>query len=112
MTPPARRTRPGTTRWPCSTTWPASGAGRRNRSAPPTVSDPADRRRHIVELSDRGRDELCASELRLACVEDDLLRALSDDERATLHDLLLRAAGDQLPSCTAAVEDPTSPGAG
>jgi DNA-binding MarR family transcriptional regulator len=61
--------------------------------------DPADRRRHIVELSAQGHTELEAAERRLACVEDQVLRALSTQERAVLHALLLRAAGGQLPSC-------------
>lgn len=59
--------------------------------------NPVDRRRHIVELSTEGRDQLLAIQRRLARVEDDVLRALSPEERATLHDLLLRAAGGQLP---------------
>jgi Transcriptional regulators len=67
--------------------------------------DPAARRRHIVELSTRGHAELQSAQQRLSCVEDELFRALSAEERATLHDLLLRAAGDQLPSCTTAAQD-------
>ena len=59
--------------------------------------NPVDRRRHIVELSTEGRAQLQAIERRLARVEDDVLHALSPEERATLHDLLLRAAGGQLP---------------
>jgi DNA-binding MarR family transcriptional regulator len=67
--------------------------------------DPADRRRHIVELSTDGHAELQSTQRRLSCVEDELFRALSPEERATLHDLLLRAAGDQLPSCPNAAQD-------
>ncbi|MDQ1540706.1 MAG: MarR family transcriptional regulator, transcriptional regulator for hemolysin [Actinomycetota bacterium] len=68
--------------------------------------DQADRRRHIVELSAAGRSELEVAEQRLACVEDEMLRALTTEERATLHALLVRAVGDQTRSCvTAAVED-------
>jgi DNA-binding MarR family transcriptional regulator len=55
--------------------------------------DPADRRRHIVELSAPGADELCLAEGRLSRVEDDLLGALSAEERATLYRLLARAVG-------------------
>lgn len=55
--------------------------------------DPADRRRHIVELSDLGDEELALSVARYACVEDDVLKALSAQERATLHDLLTRVVG-------------------
>ena len=53
--------------------------------------DPADRRRHIVELSSTGAKELCLAQARLSRVEDDLLRALSAEERATLYRLLARA---------------------
>lgn len=64
--------------------------------------DPADRRRHIVELSTPGHAELKSAHQRLSCVEDVLFRALTSDERETLYGLLLRAAGDQLPACTGA----------
>jgi DNA-binding MarR family transcriptional regulator len=53
--------------------------------------DPADRRRHIVELSPAGSGELARSYGQLGLVEDDLFKALTARERATLHDLLARA---------------------
>jgi len=53
--------------------------------------DPADRRRHIVELSATGAGELCQAQARLSRVEDDLLAVLSAAERATLYRLLARA---------------------
>lgn len=59
--------------------------------------DPADRRRHIVELSAAGVGELAATNSQLRLVEDDLLKALSADERATLYQLLVRAAGVMSP---------------
>src|ERR1700689_569000 len=59
--------------------------------------DPGDRRRHIVELSGAGRSTLQRAEHKLAAVQDDVLGALNNDERDTLHALLLRAAGGQLP---------------
>jgi DNA-binding MarR family transcriptional regulator len=62
--------------------------------------DPVDRRRHIVEISADGYAELAAMERRLACVEDELLKALTAEQRTTLHELLLRAAGGQVPSCS------------
>jgi DNA-binding MarR family transcriptional regulator len=62
--------------------------------------DPADRRRHIVELSELGGAELALAEQRLACVEDQVFRALSAQERTQLHHLLLRATGGRLPDCT------------
>jgi DNA-binding MarR family transcriptional regulator len=63
--------------------------------------DPADRRRHIVELSTAGQDELACAQARLSRVEDELLGALSAEERDRLYRLLVRAAGVTLPSCTA-----------
>jgi DNA-binding MarR family transcriptional regulator len=53
--------------------------------------DPADRRRHIVELSATGAGELCLAQARLGRVEDNLLAVLSAEERATLYRLLARA---------------------
>ena len=61
--------------------------------------DPADRRRHIVELSAAGADELARTNARLRLVEDDLLKALSGDERTTLHSLLVRVVGVTAPAC-------------
>jgi DNA-binding MarR family transcriptional regulator len=70
--------------------------------------DPADRRRHIVELSPLGEDELALAYARLSDVEDDLLSALSAEERATLYDLLVRAVGAKSPPCDAADDSPPS----
>jgi DNA-binding MarR family transcriptional regulator len=68
--------------------------------------DPADRRRHIVALSPLGEDELALAYARLSHVEDDLLGALSTEERATLYQLLVRAVGAKSPPCDAADEPP------
>lgn len=70
--------------------------------------DPADRRRHIVDISAKGRTKLTVAQDRLSRAEDDLLRGLTDDERATLHELLLRLLGGQftVASCTGADEAP------
>jgi DNA-binding MarR family transcriptional regulator len=70
--------------------------------------DVADRRRHIVELSPRGGEELCLAYARLRCVEDDLFSALSAEERATLYDLLVRAVGVTVPPCDI-VQEPQCP---
>ena len=59
---------------------------------------PGDRRRHIVEMSAEGHSQLLAAQRILSRVEDDVLRVLSADERATLHELLARAAGGQIPA--------------
>jgi DNA-binding MarR family transcriptional regulator len=69
--------------------------------------DPADRRRHIVDISVLGQDELALAQARLSCVEDDLLSALSGEERDTLYGLLVRAVGAKSPTC-AADEPPSS----
>jgi DNA-binding MarR family transcriptional regulator len=61
--------------------------------------DSADRRRHIVELSPRGKTELCGAYDRLRRIDDDLLSPLSARERATLYDLLVRAVGAKTPPC-------------
>ncbi|RLP79442.1 MarR family transcriptional regulator [Mycetocola lacteus] len=52
--------------------------------------DNADRRRHIVALTDEGALVLDTTFTRLASIEDELLHALSPQERETLHLLLLR----------------------
>lgn len=70
--------------------------------------DPVDRRRHIVEISAAGEDELAVAYLRLHLVEDELLATLSAEERATLYHLLVRAAGTESPPCTANVEPPSN----
>jgi DNA-binding MarR family transcriptional regulator len=62
--------------------------------------DPADRRRHIVELSLTGQGELNLALARLSCVENDLLSALSSQERVTLYDLLTRAVGVKALPCS------------
>jgi DNA-binding MarR family transcriptional regulator len=68
--------------------------------------DPADRRRHIVELPPRAEDELALAYARLRLIEDDLLRALSTEERETLYDLLVRVVGVKSPPCDAPDERP------
>src|SRR3982074_3022359 len=49
---------------------------------------PSDRRRHMVEMSPRGEEELCLAHTRLRLVEDELLSALSADEKTTLYQLM------------------------
>jgi DNA-binding MarR family transcriptional regulator len=60
--------------------------------------DPADRRRHIVELSAVGSGEVTRTCDQLDLVEDGLFRALTAQERATLHDLLTRAVSTLSPA--------------
>jgi DNA-binding MarR family transcriptional regulator len=53
--------------------------------------DPDDRRRHLVELTARGTRSLASAERAQEGIEDDVLRALDAEERATLWRLLTRA---------------------
>ena len=55
--------------------------------------DPTDRRRHVVELTEEGRAALERAERAQDSLGDELLAALSDEERATLRSLLSRALG-------------------
>jgi DNA-binding MarR family transcriptional regulator len=53
--------------------------------------DPDDRRRHLVEITDSGRESLVQAQEARDEVEDDVLRALSQSERDTLRRLLIKA---------------------
>jgi DNA-binding MarR family transcriptional regulator len=55
------------------------------------LRDPIDRRRHLVQLTEAGREALARAEQAEGQIEDQVLAALSDSERATLHELLTRA---------------------
>ena len=52
--------------------------------------DPADRRRHVVELTDEGRVALERAERAQETIGDELMSSLSDEELATLRSLLSR----------------------
>jgi len=54
--------------------------------------DPTDRRRQMVSMTPAGRQKLAAFRKLVRRIEDEFLAALDDDERATLHELLLRIA--------------------
>jgi DNA-binding MarR family transcriptional regulator len=66
---------------------------------------PEDRRRHVVELTDAGAKQLAEAEVTLAAIEDEVLGALDDSQRATLYDLLLKAARGAETSCPEAIDD-------
>jgi len=53
--------------------------------------DPADRRRHIVEMTPAGRKALLQAESAMESLEDEVLGALAPDEREVLRGLLGRA---------------------
>jgi DNA-binding MarR family transcriptional regulator len=52
--------------------------------------DPADRRRHIVQITPAGRVALRTGEHGMDSVEDEIFGALSGEERATLRGLLAK----------------------
>jgi MarR family transcriptional regulator, lower aerobic nicotinate degradation pathway regulator len=66
---------------------------------------PEDRRRHLVELTDTGAEQLAKAEFALSAVEDEVLGALDDSQRETLYNLLQQAAAGTAVSCTAAIDD-------
>ncbi len=53
--------------------------------------DPADRRRHIVEMTPAGQKALAQAERAVEGLEDEVLGSLTPDERETLRALLGRA---------------------
>jgi DNA-binding MarR family transcriptional regulator len=57
--------------------------------------DPTDRRRHIVTMTSQGRKALHQAEQAQHSLEDDILGALSHEERATLAHLLRKAIDGQ-----------------
>jgi len=65
---------------------------------------PEDRRRHMVELTDAGAEQLAELEVALAAVEEEVLGALDESQRETLYSLLLQAARGMVTSCTEAID--------
>jgi DNA-binding MarR family transcriptional regulator len=61
--------------------------------------DPNDRRRHIVRLTADGKRTLRRLRALAREIEDDFLAPLSDEQRASLHALLLRLAEKHEPRC-------------
>ena len=53
--------------------------------------DPDDRRRHVVQITDAGREALERAEQALDDLEDAVLDGLTAEERATLRELLAKA---------------------
>jgi DNA-binding MarR family transcriptional regulator len=67
--------------------------------------DRADRRRGIIELSPEGEAMLAEVDRALEAVDDEILSALSPDERATLNELLARAGACGPLDCDQAVAE-------
>jgi len=59
--------------------------------------DPADRRRHIVDITDAGLEALERAEQAQGSIEDEILGGLSEAERVTFRRLLVKALQDHLP---------------
>jgi DNA-binding MarR family transcriptional regulator len=56
--------------------------------------DPADRRRHLVVMTDAGQKAYTHAQQSRDVVEDAVLGPLDADERQALHDLLAKALGE------------------
>jgi DNA-binding MarR family transcriptional regulator len=59
--------------------------------------DPADRRRHLVHITDAGLEALEHAELAQGTIEDEILGGLSASERAELRRLLVKALEEHQP---------------
>ena len=61
--------------------------------------DPSDRRRHVVDMTAKGRKTLAKLRALSKSLEEDFLAPLDDRERKVLHTLLLELAETHLPTC-------------
>ena len=57
--------------------------------------DPADRRRHIVAITDSGHEALARAERAMESLEAEVFGPLGAEDRATLRELLARAVSDE-----------------
>jgi DNA-binding MarR family transcriptional regulator len=61
--------------------------------------DPQDRRRHVVSITADGKRELRKLRGLIREVEEEFFGPLGDDERQAFHELLLRLAAKNDPTC-------------
>jgi DNA-binding MarR family transcriptional regulator len=61
--------------------------------------DPQDRRRHVVSITPEGAEQLVMMRRVVAAIEDEFFSPLSEAERASLHELLVRLAVQNDPRC-------------
>jgi DNA-binding MarR family transcriptional regulator len=61
--------------------------------------DPHDRRRHVVSITPAGKRELGKIRALVGKVEEDFFAPLDERDRKAFHELLLRLAAQNDPSC-------------
>nr|WP_221382630.1 MarR family winged helix-turn-helix transcriptional regulator [Actinoplanes polyasparticus] len=69
--------------------------------------DPADRRRHIVEITEAGAAAMTKFDAAIARVEEELFADLTVQERGALHSLLARVRTTQAGACATATAPDT-----
>jgi len=67
---------------------------------------PEDRRRHLVQLTEAGAQQLTKAECALSAVEDEVLGALNEAQRETLYSLLQQAVTGREAACAEAINEP------
>jgi DNA-binding MarR family transcriptional regulator len=72
--------------------------------------DPGDRRRHLVSLTPAGKATLGRLRAIAKQVEKEFLAPLGDDQRRTLHSLLLQLASYHDPRCAGCASQPPADG--
>ena len=66
--------------------------------------DPADRRRHLVSITDSGKEAVATLRGVMKAVEHDFLAPLDDGQRELLHDLLLQLMSAHDIRCAASLK--------